>query len=116
MRYIAATRWILDAVAACRILPSCKETPNGKEGDSDSGCYRNQQGSADDPKAIRDKFKLKTGDRIEFLEESGKIVMIPASVDLVALGSVLPPPRRHVSIEQMNRAIEAHAVRRFRRK
>ncbi|MDQ2908654.1 MAG: AbrB/MazE/SpoVT family DNA-binding domain-containing protein [Candidatus Eremiobacteraeota bacterium] len=68
------------------------------------------------PKAIRDKFKLKTGDRVEFLEESGKIVMIPASVDLVALGSVLPPPRRHVSIEQMNRAIEVHAVRRFRRK
>ncbi|MBC5823524.1 MAG: type II toxin-antitoxin system PrlF family antitoxin [Candidatus Eremiobacteraeota bacterium] len=61
------------------------------------------------PKAIRNRLQLKTGDRIEFIEENGKIVMIPMTVPVAKLIGILPKPRHRVSVEDMARAIRRRA-------
>lgn len=66
------------------------------------------------PKAIRDQFHLKTGDRIEFVVEDGRIVLLPATRTLAQLGEILPAAPRKVTLEEMDQAIRERAVRRAR--
>jgi AbrB family looped-hinge helix DNA binding protein len=59
------------------------------------------------PKEIRDHLHVGAGDRLEFLvEPDGKVVVIPATMDIRELRKILPPARRRVSVEQMNRTIK----------
>ena len=64
------------------------------------------------PGEIRRHLKLKPGDRIEFVVEAdGKVVLMPATVDVRELkGSLAPAPRR-VSLEAMEAAIRRAQTR-----
>jgi AbrB family looped-hinge helix DNA binding protein len=66
------------------------------------------------PKAIRERLKVKTGDRLDFVVEGDKVVLRPGTRDLRSLRGVLHRPgRKAVSLEQMDAAIaEYHGRRR----
>ena len=66
------------------------------------------------PKAIRERLKLKTGDRLDFVIEGDKVVLRPGTRDLRSLRGVLHRPgRKAVSLAQMDAAIvEYHGRKR----
>lgn len=59
------------------------------------------------PKTIRDALRLDTGDRVQFrLRDDGVVELTPETGDLSALFGILKPTsKKHVSIEEMQRAI-----------
>ena len=58
------------------------------------------------PKDIRNRLNLHPGDRLEFvIDEGGRVLVLPASIDASELAGMLKPPARAVSVEDMNRAI-----------
>ena len=68
------------------------------------------------PKKVRDALKLKTGDRLEFIIESERrVILRPATSDLIALDGLLDrsstPP---VSVEAMHQAVEEAVSQSFR--
>jgi AbrB family looped-hinge helix DNA binding protein len=65
------------------------------------------------PGEIRRHLKLKPGDRLEFIVEAdGKVVLMPATVDVSELKGLLAPAPRRVSLEEMDAAIRMRAARR----
>jgi antitoxin PrlF len=65
------------------------------------------------PGEIRRHLKLKAGDRVEFIVEAdGKVVLVPATVDVRELKDLLAPAPRRVSLEEMETAIRRRAARR----
>ena len=65
------------------------------------------------PKEIRDRLRVRPGDRVTFRERGdGTIVVEAQTVDLISLVGILKPRRRGVSVEEMNEAVR----RRFRRR
>lgn len=65
------------------------------------------------PGEIRRHLKLRAGDRIQFIvEEDGKVVLVPATVDVSELKGILAPAPRRVSLEAMDAAIRKRAGRR----
>ncbi|HUY26136.1 MAG TPA: type II toxin-antitoxin system PrlF family antitoxin [Candidatus Binataceae bacterium] len=71
------------------------------------------KGQATIPGEIRRHLKLKAGDRVQFIVESdGKVVLVPATVDVSELKGLLAPAPRRVSLEAMDAAIRARAARR----
>jgi AbrB family looped-hinge helix DNA binding protein len=64
------------------------------------------------PGEIRRHLKLKPGDRIEFVvEPDGKVVLMPATVDVRELKGLLAPAPRRVSLEAMEAAIRRAQTR-----
>jgi antitoxin PrlF len=64
------------------------------------------------PGEIRRHLKLRAGDRIEFVVESdGKVVLVPATVDVRELKGLLAPAPRRVTLEEMDAAIRKRAGR-----
>ncbi len=64
------------------------------------------------PGEIRRHLKLKPGDRIEFVVEAdGKVVLMPATVDVRELKGLLAPAPRRVSLEEMESAIRRAQAR-----
>lgn len=64
------------------------------------------------PVEIRRRLKLKAGDRVEFIVEAdGKVVLVPATVDVRELKGLLAPAPRQVSLEEMEVAIRKRAGR-----
>jgi len=62
------------------------------------------------PKEVRDRLKLKAGDRVEFvIQEDGTALLIPKRVDVADLEGILVA-RRHVSLEEMDDAIREGAA------
>lgn len=59
------------------------------------------------PKEIRERLRLQTGHRLEFLIDSnGTVTLIPRNKDIRSLKGILRPKRkRPVSVEEMNEAI-----------
>lgn len=59
------------------------------------------------PKSIRDALQLDKGVRVQFrLRDDGIVEMTPETGDLLTLcGSLTPPKRKHVSVDEMKRAI-----------
>lgn len=71
------------------------------------------KGQATIPKSVRDRLKLRPGDRVEFIvEEDGRVVLVPATRRLADLRGVLSPPPRPVTLDEMEAAIRAGAARR----
>lgn len=69
------------------------------------------------PKEIRDRLRLKPGDRLEFVvQPDGRVLMVPATIDAKSLKGLLAPARRRVSIADMDDAIRAGAAARVRRR
>ena len=65
------------------------------------------------PKDVRERLNLQPGDRLEFvIDEDGRVLVLPASIDASALAGILKPPARPVSVEDMNRAIRKRGSRR----
>jgi antitoxin PrlF len=66
------------------------------------------------PKSIRDHLHLQPGDKIDFVvEENGKVVLEPATLDVSDLEGILHRPgMKVVSLEDMKKALG----KRFRRK
>lgn len=64
------------------------------------------------PAAIRNSLGLRAGDRLEFvLRDDGEVVLKTAKVHVSELKGILPKPKRPVTLEQMQEAIEAGAAR-----
>lgn len=58
------------------------------------------------PKDVRDRLNLKPGDRLEFVfDEDGTLRLVPLNVGLDDLKSILPPPQRKLSAEELDEAI-----------
>ncbi|HJU06139.1 MAG TPA: AbrB/MazE/SpoVT family DNA-binding domain-containing protein [Nitrospiraceae bacterium] len=58
------------------------------------------------PKEIRAHLHLQAGDRLEFvIDDTGRVVVMPVTIDIAELEGILPAPRRPVSIDHMNKAI-----------
>jgi antitoxin PrlF len=58
------------------------------------------------PRAFRERFRLKPGDRVEFLvDDDGQVRMVPRTTSVTRLKGMLPKPERPVSLEQMDAAI-----------
>jgi antitoxin PrlF len=67
------------------------------------------------PKAIRETLGVEPGDRIAFrVQDDGRVVVEPETVDLRTLRGVLRPRRRGVSVEDMAVAVRHQAVKRSR--
>ena len=65
------------------------------------------------PGEIRRHLKLKPGDRLEFVvEPDGKVVLVPATVDIADLKGILAPAPRRVTLEEMERAIRKRGAKR----
>lgn len=58
------------------------------------------------PKQIRERLKLKAGDRVDLqIEDDEKIVLRPLRKSLADLEGFLPKPPRAVSLEEMEETI-----------
>lgn len=58
------------------------------------------------PKDIRQHLNLQPGDRIEFLiEEDGRVVIMPVTLDVADLAGALPRPAEPVSLEAIEKTI-----------
>jgi antitoxin PrlF len=67
------------------------------------------------PKAIRDRLKIATGDRLDFVIEGDRIVLRAAMRDLRSLEGILKRPgQKAVSIDEMNAAIAKFHSRKTR--
>ena len=65
------------------------------------------------PKDIRKRLNLHPGDRLEFvIDEYGRVLVFPASIDASELAGMLKPPARQVTVEDMNRAIRKRGGKR----
>jgi len=66
------------------------------------------------PADIREYLKLQPGDKIDFIiEDEGKVVIEPATLDVKDIEGVLfNPKRKAVSVEDMKRAIKKRFKRR----
>ena len=58
------------------------------------------------PKPVRDKLKLRTGDRLDFIVESdGTVRLVPITASIKELKGLVPKPKRILSLEDMDKAI-----------
>lgn len=65
------------------------------------------------PKDVRKRLNLHPGDRLEFvIDEDGRVLVLPASIDASELTGMLKAPTRPVSVEAMNRVIRKRGSRR----
>ena len=65
------------------------------------------------PKDIRKRLNLHPGERLGLvIDEDGRVLVLPASIDASELAGMLKPPARPVSVEYMNRAIRKRRGRR----
>lgn len=66
------------------------------------------------PKEVRKRFNLKAGDKLDVVVEEERIVLIPATLHLDDLASLLPRPKKSASLDDMDRAIRKRAAERAR--
>ena len=65
------------------------------------------------PVGIRKHFGLNSGDKLQFVIQDDHIVMMPAKGSVRALKGLIPRPKKPVSIEAMNAAVESEAAARM---
>jgi len=71
-----------------------------------------RKGQTTIPKEVRDFLHLRAGDRMEFVIESdGRVWLRPATRDISDREGILPPPKKPVSLEDMDRAIRKRGGR-----
>ncbi|MGQ0662701.1 MAG: AbrB/MazE/SpoVT family DNA-binding domain-containing protein [Pseudomonadota bacterium] len=64
------------------------------------------------PKSVRDRYRLKPGDRVELIvQDDGAALMVPAISALADLEGMVRATGKRVTIEDMNRAIEKRGGR-----
>ncbi len=58
------------------------------------------------PKTVRQRLRLKAGDRVEFVvRDDGTALMVPATIRVTDLEGILSPGRKPVTVAAMNAAI-----------
>lgn len=63
------------------------------------------------PKAIRDRFQLEPGDRIEFVLERDDVLRVaPVTAPVTQLKGMLPKPAAPVTLQEMDEAIARAAA------
>jgi AbrB family looped-hinge helix DNA binding protein len=68
------------------------------------------------PKDIRDRLRLEPGDRVEFIAQNdGTALIVPAKLTLADLRGCLPPPKRPLSLGELDAAVGEAVVARARR-
>jgi antitoxin PrlF len=73
------------------------------------------KGQATIPKAVRERLRIKPGDRFKFFFHPDGVMILPRIPTRRLKGSV-PKLARPTSQEEIDQAIEAGATQRFRRK
>ena len=59
------------------------------------------------PKKLRDALSLSVGDKVEFvIDDNDMVRLIPKHVSIRSLKGMLPKPKKAVSLEAMDEAIE----------
>jgi antitoxin PrlF len=58
------------------------------------------------PKSVRERLGVETGDRLEFIESEQGFLVIAATRDIRSLKGIVGQPKKAVTIDEMNRAIE----------
>jgi AbrB family looped-hinge helix DNA binding protein len=58
------------------------------------------------PKSVRDRLGIEAGDRLEFIESEQGFLVVPATRDIRALKGIVGRPKKPVTIEDMNSALE----------
>lgn len=72
------------------------------------------KGQATIPKAVRERLRIKPGDRFKFFFHPDGVIILPRIPTKRLKGSV-PIPAQSVSLKDIDKAIEAGATERFRR-
>jgi len=63
------------------------------------------------PKPLRDRLHLQPGDKVEFLiDQSGQVRLLPVTMPISRLKGMTPPPRKPLSLEEMDAAIASGAA------
>jgi antitoxin PrlF len=73
------------------------------------------KGQATIPKAVRDRLCLQPGDQFKFFFHPDGVLILP-KIPTSRLKGIIPKPAKPVSLEQVEKAIEAGATERFRRR
>ena len=73
------------------------------------------KGQATIPKMVRDRLQIKPGDRFKFFFHPDGVIILPR-IPTTQLKGMIPRLETPVSLEEMNRAMEAGATQRFRDK
>lgn len=73
-----------------------------------------KRGQTTIPVDIQKLLNVKPGDKIQyFVEADGRVSLLPKTLSVGDLKDVLPRPKKVVSVEEMDAAIEALASKRF---
>jgi antitoxin PrlF len=62
------------------------------------------------PKPVRERFGLRSGDRLEVAIDDQRILLIPKTLHLADVCSLLPAPQKPVSLEEMEDAVARGAT------
>lgn len=63
------------------------------------------------PKRVRERLKLRAGDRVDFVvERDGSVRMVPVTGSVRELKGSVPRPKRALSLEDMDAAIAKGAT------
>jgi antitoxin PrlF len=73
------------------------------------------KGQATIPKPVRDRLQIKPGDRFKFFFHPDGVIILPR-IPTARLKGMIPQTPKPISLEEIDRAIEAGATQRFRRK
>ena len=68
------------------------------------------------PSAVRADMAVQAGTRVEFVKTTEGWLLKAATRHITALKGIVPKPAKPVSVEDMNRAIRAHASKPFRKR
>ena len=64
------------------------------------------------PKSVRDRLHLRAGDKVEFIVlDDGRVELVPLTAPVTRLKGMVPPPRRRVSLDDMEAAIKRRTGR-----
>ena len=58
------------------------------------------------PKSVRERLGVETGDRLEFIESEQGFLVVAATRDIRSLKGIVGRPKKPVTIDDMNEAIE----------
>jgi len=58
------------------------------------------------PKSVRERLGVETGDRLEFIESEEGFLVVAATRDIRSLKGIVGQPKKPVTVDEMNRAIE----------
>jgi AbrB family looped-hinge helix DNA binding protein len=73
------------------------------------------KGQATIPKAVRDRLRIKSGDRFKFFFHPDGVIILP-KISTARLKGMISKPAQSVSLEEIDRAIAKGATERFRRR